>query len=1006
MFLTAHPDRGRSDEEKLEVEAKYKPGDDVLPKIDAREKTTRERRMEDEDRRLVHQVQAESLREVGVETPEERRERRRRREERARLAARSTMERESSRDTSLDRVMVIRESRRRGAAESSGGEAREGRRRRMERQEGSTTSLPTVHPGPAREDRETRRRRERSAEEAAARRQDQIQRRNDEANRTAARQIEHQSSLRSLIGSSDVDTQEVEEEILRQIRDEGLLDGIDVENIDADQESHMSQRIAEAFRRRREELTATVPLSAAAQFRTRERSASTRAERRSEPANQSPARLPSHYPPRTEHRRAHARSLSSTRQPDEVRRLGPRTGSHLQPHSSDEGSTRRRSRETSRHSRRSATSPTPSASPNIRAMRRSQTEITDHSSGRPAEVARARPSAEAPATSEPTPGVLPSSASMADVVSELAASQRRRQPSSLPPRSQPTRIAAELEDWASPTELDASARPYLRNHSQSNAVEMEAPHQGHARATSQNSVVHNVAAVPSTPTQPSSHLEPYSILEPVTPPTTALHSSAIERAMSLSAASRPTSSSSAGSNHRNLARYPEPSISCNRCRKQHIEYRLHYSCSICLNGTYNLCLSCYRRGLGCLHWFGFGDAAFSKFSKMRELGQLGPNPEPPHMLYAERYVPPTMIPGGAEGRRTLTTEDPVKRLQSGAFCAGCEAWANECFWRCDICNEGDWGFCNSCVNRGQCCSHALLPLLYAPDDKPGSSAAGASSAGTIGAAIEDEVRSPVYAHPPPTHASLLQRSNAAGYGAFKPLSFKCLCDICHLPIQPQAPRYHCYECSSALTDGQVNREVGDYDICDPCYRGLVQKRRISAENGHQGWRRCLRGHRMVVLAFEDLQGGQRRVVLRDLVGGWELAMENVRLPQSPATMSPPLGSASTGGVEVHKWSWAPGTKARLVSSDVAVPVTLHTWSALQAIPGLTNDFPLDGGSGMCAVAMWSWWPSENEREGEGELAFPRGAQVGECVDVNTDWFFGSYMGRKGLFPAPYVRVLK
>ena len=50
-------------------------------------------------------------------------------------------------------------------------------------------------------------------------------------------------------------------------------------------------------------------------------------------------------------------------------------------------------------------------------------------------------------------------------------------------------------------------------------------------------------------------------------------------------------------------------------------------------------------------------------------------------------------------------------------------------------------------------------------------------------------------------------------------------------------------------------------------------------------------------------------------------------------------------------------------------------------------------------------PSENEGEGEGELAFPRGAEVRECVDVNTDWFFGAYMGKKGLFPAPYVRVL-
>ncbi|EHK97084.1 hypothetical protein M7I_7227 [Glarea lozoyensis 74030] len=45
----------------------------------------------------------------------------------------------------------------------------------------------------------------------------------------------------------------MEEEILRQIREEGLLDGIDLENIDVNQEDQISERIAEAFRRRQEE---------------------------------------------------------------------------------------------------------------------------------------------------------------------------------------------------------------------------------------------------------------------------------------------------------------------------------------------------------------------------------------------------------------------------------------------------------------------------------------------------------------------------------------------------------------------------------------------------------------------------------------------------------------------------------------------------------------------------------------------------------------------------------
>jgi hypothetical protein len=58
---------------------------------------------------------------------------------------------------------------------------------------------------------------------------------------------------------------------------------------------------------------------------------------------------------------------------------------------------------------------------------------------------------------------------------------------------------------------------------------------------------------------------------------------------------------------------------------------------------------------------------------------------------------------------------------------------------------------------------------------------------------------------------------------------------------------------------------------------------------------------------------------------------------------------------------------------------------------------------MRALASWSWYPKEGE--GDNELLFPRGAEIRECFDVNGDWFFGVYMGAKGLFPAPYVRVL-
>jgi len=148
---------------------------------------------------------------------------------------------------------------------------------------------------------------------------------------------------------------------------------------------------------------------------------------------------------------------------------------------------------------------------------------------------------------------------------------------------------------------------------------------------------------------------------------------------------------------------------------------------------------------------------------------------------------------------------------------------------------------------------------------------------------------------------------------------------------------------------------------------------------------------MVVLGFEEWRGGQRRVVVQDLVGGWTLVTEPAEGPQINAG-------------ELEKWSWASGTKFRLVTREVGAIAPMY---GLRENANAQPDigFPPDGGSGMKAVALWSWWPSEKEGEGDGELLFPRGAEVRECIDVNGDWFFGSYMGKKGLFPAPYVRVV-
>jgi hypothetical protein len=228
---------------------------------------------------------------------------------------------------------------------------------------------------------------------------------------------------------------------------------------------------------------------------------------------------------------------------------------------------------------------------------------------------------------------------------------------------------------------------------------------------------------------------------------------------------------------------------------------------------------------------------------------------------------------------------------------------------------------------------------------------------------------------------LLTGPGVVEFGSFKPLSFRVDCDICHYPIPPSSSRYHCFSCTSSLP----GRQAGDYDICTNCYTSLVSKKRISAENGYQGWRRCPQGHRTAVIAFEDSNGGQRRLITQDIVGGRSLHEE-------PAKTSEHLG------LNLQQWSWAEGKLMRLVTTDVAA--TAPTTSSSMV---LTNRFPPSGGIGMRTVAQWSWYPKEGE--GENELLFPKQAEVRECVDVNGDWFFGVYMGAKGLFPAPYVRIL-
>ena len=148
---------------------------------------------------------------------------------------------------------------------------------------------------------------------------------------------------------------------------------------------------------------------------------------------------------------------------------------------------------------------------------------------------------------------------------------------------------------------------------------------------------------------------------------------------------------------------------------------------------------------------------------------------------------------------------------------------------------------------------------------------------------------------------------------------------------------------------------------------------------------------MVIVGFEDSHGGQRRVVVQDLVGGRGIIDE-------------PYTSAEFPDTTLMKWKWGDGvhirgdhTHVKLVTADVMRTSPTHA-------PGLVLDttFPPDGGVGMTAQVIWAWYPAPGADD---ELMFPRGAVVKECKDVNGDWFHGTYMGKCGLFPAPMVKIL-
>lgn len=700
------------------------------------------------------------------------------------------------------------------------------------------------------------------------------------------RQIGHQASLRSVMSSSEIDSSEMEEEILRLV-DEGWLDGIDLNNLDTSQVDELSERIADAYRRRHRQSSRQVNAPVEESRRPRGHS-----RRRSQEASHT-----------------HRSNSSTTAEPSQSLHPPVSRPHLLQAYPTSHSHQRRASSE-----QRRQTSPSPRSSAgrissgNLHQASRSATDLSERPSSstphsRPREAVsqdRRTSNSDRRRTERPTEGARSASTSSHSLLGDrdnvpISTPREHRPKPGLPPRS------------SDPGLTNVVPRPNTSEQSQN-------PSAGLA------------------PTMPSDNDPSTSV------PTT--------QAPMI---------------------FPEPSIGCNRCGMREIEYDPHWNCSRCHNGKYNICLQCYRLGRGCLHWYGFGYAALQRYQKEAKDHSREKSISPPHSLVGHQYRHPKpeanpVLPN-EEGKQ-MTTQDPALRLQFGAFCASCLSNANFCFWKCSSCNDGEWGYCSRCVNQGRCCIHPLLPVAHKSSLNP---------------ATAHHILLGKYTYGVP---DLSRRSSSSSHfiglspsNHYVSLTLSTQCDLCQNSIAPSTTRFHCPQCND-----------GDYNICTESYLNLISSGRISNDYGDKGWRRCPNGHRMITLGFEDSSAGQRRVVVKDLVGGHGLKDKGIDGPQ----------------VASHELSWQDGDQqhVRTVSKQPVLSGEREGGTTENAF--LQHHLP-SGGSGMRVLALWSYWPQNPSQD---DLTFPRGAEIWEVENINGDWFIGSYAGKTGLFPEKYVRVLE
>lgn len=887
MFLAANPTKGRSAEEKAEMAQAYKQGDEIMPKVESHRRRERRRREEEEiaarERRTANDAIRERSRPTQHLDPP------------PGHARRPTSRRSGSGDH-RDRTDTSRDSERR-------------QRRDQPSDSEVVVSVPRTTRSSSSADLSSL-----SPPAGSPRHPDAV-----EARQRGARTVAHQASLRSLVSASESGTGTgdslSEAQLMQDILAEGLLDGINVDELTEAEQDELSERIAERYRQLHPERV------------RRQMSDEVRQERRTDSLQTLP------------------------RQPE------------VQIEEAD-----RRSRQSSRSAQRRQTQPSPRSSHNVTIGGTEQRPPSSY------------PQAVEQTLTPPQTTSHRRRASNESGRSENGSTRPSRRSTSGGPLVPANRSATDLSERPQSASYPANHPHLLSNTERSNTEPQRSPRASdlwRAGGNQASSPPQVDSPIPQSPRVESARVMasgPSNAPIPVSPP----------RSDPATLAPEPTSSLAS------LTRFDEPSISCARCARENIQYEVHKHCGPC---ELDICLKCYRAGRGCNHWFGFGHAAMFKFDSSHPRSSQAI--ELPHLLVGRQYQkPPSASRQGMRGNTVLTTSDPASRRNEGNFCDRCGKFANACFWSCDYCNDGEWGFCNDCINTNHCCTHPLLPVAhksYDPRSKTARQPGAITHSGSVTLSpYRRGGRDPSPAQSAPSSTASANGSSLGLRADFVPLVITTNCDVCVRPIDPGEIRHHCP--SHPTPSIEDPNQKGDFDICNDCYLGFVKTGRLKRENGPDGWHLCPDGHRMNSITFDsDQDGGQRRAIVRDLVGGTK--MSGADMAAWKQAHSQPTGHDATLGGNRGQWSWredATGTRRTTRARTAPIPVSQNV------------KFPPDGGVGKVCRALWSYYPEDGE-EGKGELMFPKHAEIREAEEINEEWWYGVYSGDLGVFPSIYVR---